>query len=102
MHCAVDSGFGEIEKDLIVKSLHDNLSSNEKTHKEARDDVRMNQAATSMWQWEWGMRGFQASCLRIKNCLGYEVWRAWWETIHYENLFIVVWFGENQSDAMVG
>ncbi len=73
VHCAVDTGFGKIAKAFMLKSVQDNLSSNKKMRKEARDDVRVKRAATSMCQsTEWGMRGFQASFSRMKDCLDYE------------------------------
>ncbi len=69
VRCAVDSGFGKIDRDFMVKSTQDDLTSNKTTQQEAKLDVRMKRAATSMWQSaEWGMRGFQASFPRMKDC----------------------------------
>ncbi len=68
VQCAVDSGFGKIDNDFMVKSTQDDLTSNKTTQQEAKLDVRMKRAATSMWQSaEWGMRGFQASFPRMKD-----------------------------------
>jgi len=42
-------------------------------HQEAKLDVRIKRAATLMRQSaEWGMRGFQASFPRMKDCFDYE------------------------------
>ena len=71
--CAVDSGFGNIERDFMVKSTQDDLTSSKTTCQEAQLDVRIKRAATSMRQSaEWGMKGFQASFPRMKDCLDYE------------------------------
>ncbi len=56
VQCAVDSGFGKIDRDFMVKSAQDGLTSNKTTQQEAKLNVRMKRAATSMWQSvEWGM-----------------------------------------------
>ncbi len=73
VQCAVDSGFGKIEKHLMVKPKKDDSNSNKTTCQEAKLDVRIKRAATSMQQSaEWGMRGFQASFPRMKYRFDYE------------------------------
>ncbi len=57
----------------MVKSTQDDLTSNKKTHQEAKLDVRMKRTATSMQQLaEQGMRGFQATFPRMNDCFDYE------------------------------
>ncbi len=74
----VDSGFGKIEKDFMVKSIQDDLSSDKTTHKEAKIDVKVKRGAKSMCQSaEWGMRGFQASFPRMKDCFNNKVIRMY-------------------------
>ncbi len=73
VRCAVDSGFGKIKKHLMVKPKKDDSNSNKTTCQEARLDVKVKRAATSMRQLaEWGMRDFQASFPRMKVCFDYE------------------------------
>ncbi len=50
VQCAVDSEFGKIERDFMVKSTQDDLTSNKTTRQEAKFDVIMKRAATSMQQ----------------------------------------------------
>ncbi len=72
-HCEVDSGFWNIEKDFKVKTTQDDLSSTKTTYKEAKIDVRAKMAVILMQQLaEWGMRRFQASLPRIKDCFVYK------------------------------
>ncbi len=47
--CLVDTGFGKIENDFIVKSTQDDLSLNKMSHKEEQLDVRLKNSAISMW-----------------------------------------------------
>ncbi len=73
VQCAVDSGFGKTERDFMVNSTQDDLSSSKTTCQEAKLDVKIKRATTSMRQLaEWCVRGFQASFPRMKDHFDYE------------------------------
>ncbi len=62
VRCVMDSAFGKIECQFIIKSSQDYMSSNQLSRSEQLRDIQEKKAATSMQQTaEWGMRGLQAS-----------------------------------------
>jgi hypothetical protein len=65
--CTVDSAFGNVSRQFLVKS------SQELIHIEDRVERGMAPDATSMRQSaEWGMRAFQSSMPRLKDCMIFE------------------------------
>ncbi len=65
--CTVDSAFGNVSREFLIKL------SQELIHIEDYMERRMARDATSMWQSvEWGMRAFQSSMPRLKNCMKFE------------------------------
>jgi len=71
--CTVDSAFGQVEREFLIKSSQDDLVSSATTHREMIEDIQMKREATSMRQAaEWGMRGLQASFPRLKDRFVYE------------------------------
>jgi hypothetical protein len=65
--CTVDSAFGNVSREFLIKS------SQELIHIEDCMECGMARDATSMWQSvEWGMRAFQLSMPRLKDCMKFE------------------------------
>jgi hypothetical protein len=65
--CTVDSAFGNVSRQILIKS------SQELTHNQDRVERGMARDATSMRQSaEWGMRAFQSSMPRLKDCMIFE------------------------------
>ena len=65
--CTVDSAFGQVSRDFLIKS------SQELIHIENHADRNIARDATSMRQSaEWGMRAFQSSMPRIKDRTRFE------------------------------
>ncbi len=59
-----------MKSDPKMKPIHHILSSSKMTHMEAKNDVRVRRAATSLWQSaEWGVRSILASFSRMQDCL---------------------------------
>ncbi len=71
--CVVDSAFGKIVSNFMIKSSHDFLSSDKPSRPEQLRDIREKRAATLMQQTaEWGMCGLQASFCCSKDWFGYK------------------------------
>ncbi len=71
--CVMDSAFGKIERDFIIKSSQDYMSSDKLSRQEQKRDIKEKRAATSMRQTaEWGMHGLQASFPWLKDWFVYE------------------------------
>jgi hypothetical protein len=71
--CCIDSAFGNVTRDYLYKSCQDLLGSSAETRRERLLDLQKKREATSVRQTaEWGMRGLQASFLRLKDRFVYE------------------------------
>ncbi len=69
--CVVDSAFGKIECNFMIKSSQDYLSSDKPSKPEQLKDIKEKRAATSMPQTtEWGMHGLHASLPCLKDLFG--------------------------------
>jgi hypothetical protein len=65
--CTVDSAFGNVSRDFLIKSLQELI------HIEDRVEHRIARDATSMRQFaELGMRAFQSSMPGLKDCMKFE------------------------------
>ncbi len=74
--CTVDSAFGNVSREYLIKS------SQELIHIEDRMECGMARDATSMRQSaEWGMRAFQSSMPRLKDCMKFETCGEWRVTL---------------------
>jgi hypothetical protein len=65
--CTVDSAFRNVSRDFLIKSCQELIC--------IKDSVQRGFArdATSMWQSaEWGMKAFQLSMPRLKDCMKFE------------------------------
>jgi hypothetical protein len=66
--CCVDSAFGSIERDFLLKSGQDLLGSSAPTRHEQNLEHQLRLQTTSAWQTaEWGMLLIQTSFPRIKD-----------------------------------
>ena len=71
--CCVDSAFGNIERDFLLKSGQDILGSSAPTRHEQNREHQLRRQTTSARQTaEWGMLSIQASFPRIKDRFIYE------------------------------
>jgi hypothetical protein len=71
--CCVDSAFGNLERDYLLKSGQDLLGSSAPTRHEQNLEHQLRRKATSARQTaEWGMLTMQASFPRIKDRFIYE------------------------------
>jgi hypothetical protein len=71
--CTVDSAFGRIQREFLIKSSPDSLVGSGRTREEVIHQVRIGRDAISMRQAsEWGMRTLQSSFPRLKDRFIYE------------------------------
>jgi hypothetical protein len=71
--CCVDSAFGNIERDFLLKSGQDILGSSAPTRHEQNREHQLRRQTTSARQTaEWGMLSIQASFPRLKDRFIYE------------------------------
>ncbi len=65
--CTVDSAFGNVSRQFLIKSLQELIHIEDQVERGmARDATSMHQSA------EWGMRAFQSSMPRLKDCMYFE------------------------------
>ncbi len=71
--CVVDSAFGKIEHNFMIKSSQDCMSFDKPSRPEKKRYIRKKSAAISMQQTaEWGMHGLQALFPCLKDQFVYE------------------------------
>jgi hypothetical protein len=65
--CTVDSAFGNVSREFLIKSLHEIIHIKDSMECGiARDATSVRQSA------EWGMRAFQLSMPCLKDCMKFE------------------------------
>ena len=75
LKCVLDSAFGKVNREFLVKSSQDHMTADAGITDEQLmiENLQSKRAATSMRQsTEWGMRAFQASFPRVKDRFKYE------------------------------
>ena len=71
--CTVDSAFGRVNREFIIKLSQDDLFLNADNFEDQVEEIQIARQATSMRQAaEWGMRALQSSFPRMKDRFVYE------------------------------